>query len=165
MSPAKPRANVRLLFDENLPWGVEGAPGAEPSCLLCGGQQGKPLSSPDRGSLDENVLKHAADANQVVVTNNLDMNTTAGTILLSQTHAFLAYSHYSQSCSRRSQQAEDQATGRSKHAPQMQGDEYPRCRLWQENSSETAAGPATGPRGLGSRSSTWWRRTPRPQTP
>lgn len=67
------RVNVRLLFDENLPWRVAAAlQMIEFPVSYVGDDQASP-ASPPRGSSDKIVLEHAERVNQIVVTSNLDM--------------------------------------------------------------------------------------------
>lgn len=67
------RVNVRLLFDENLPWRVAAALQVlELPVSYVGDDQASP-ASPPRGSSDQIVLEHAERVNQIVVTSNLDM--------------------------------------------------------------------------------------------
>ena len=67
------RVNVRLLFDENLPWRVAAALQVlEFPVSYVGDDQANP-ASPPRGSSDQIVLEHAERVNQIVVTSNLDM--------------------------------------------------------------------------------------------
>ena len=64
---------MRLLFDENLPWRVAAALRTLEFSVSYVGDDSASPPSPGRGSSDEAVLSHAENANQLVVTSNLDM--------------------------------------------------------------------------------------------
>ena len=64
---------MRLLFDENLPWRVAAALRTLEFSVSYVGDDSASPPSPGRGSSDEEVLSHAENANQLVVTSNLDM--------------------------------------------------------------------------------------------
>lgn len=73
MSVQSYRPQIRLLFDENLPWRVaEALQVLDLPVSYVGDDKANP-ASPVRGSSDEVVLKHAERFNQIVVTSNLDM--------------------------------------------------------------------------------------------
>lgn len=73
MSLRADRPTTRLLFDENLPWRVAAALRIlEYQVSYIGDDTASP-PSPSRGSSDEAVLNHAENANQLIVTSNLDM--------------------------------------------------------------------------------------------
>ena len=67
------RVNVRLLFDENLPWRVAAALQVLEFPVSYVGDDKASPASPPRGSSDQIVLEHAERVNQIVVTSNLDM--------------------------------------------------------------------------------------------
>lgn len=73
MSPRADRPTTRLLFDENLPWRVAAALRILEFPVSHIGDDSASPPSPSRGSSDEAVLSHAENANQLIVTSNLDM--------------------------------------------------------------------------------------------
>ena len=73
MSLRADRPTIRLLFDENLPWRVAAALRILEFPVSHIGDNSASPPSPNRGSSDETVLSHAENANQLIVTSNLDM--------------------------------------------------------------------------------------------
>lgn len=73
MSLRADRPTTRLLFDENLPWRVAAALRILEYQVSYIGDDSASPPSPSRGSSDEAVLNHAENANQLIVTSNLDM--------------------------------------------------------------------------------------------
>ena len=76
MASRRARAQIRLLFDENLPSRVASALwelGFHVTYVGDEGDGSNRPASPRRGSSDEVVLEHAMRVRQTIVTSNLDM--------------------------------------------------------------------------------------------
>ncbi len=68
-----PAPQLRLLFDENLPWRVASALQVLGCPVTYVGDDNASPPSPKRGSTDFAVIEHAKRFNQIIVTYNLDM--------------------------------------------------------------------------------------------